>query len=514
MKKIIYLGSLLAFLIFTSGCKKDWLTELGNNPNQPSDAPVQLLLPPVLSGLASWEVSQNTRVGIWMGYGSFAGGYSIDDNTLTYYVNQGSPSIWGYYDVLKNADYIEKKASTMDNMEYYVAAAKILKAFGFQKLVDAYGKIPYSEAFKGVGNFFPKYDDAQAVYDANIAQLDSAIDIIQNANAASALSMASNDIMFGGDMDQWAKFANTVKLRYLIRESGVIGAGGKTELDKTASVGFITDDANVNPGYLNTSGKQTPLWASYATDPGGSLYSDGYKYLRGGGAALNFLKNNFDPRLFYVYAPKGGMSPDNPAFFDLDNDASHYVGVYYGDRAAATSLTTNGVSGLGNGILSGYNSPVALISGAQSYFLQAEATVRGWLAGGDAAAKSLYQNGIEASFSTLGVANATTAAQTYYGQSTDLVGWDASTDKIEAIITQKWISMAFTHPMEAWAEYRRTGFPKVSILPLTKFPGYNRHIPTIFWYPKSEADTNSENYKAAGGPNTDPQTQKVFWDLN
>ncbi len=223
MKRIIYMSGLLAFLVFASGCKKDWLSELGTNPNQPSNAPVQLLLPPVLSGFATREVSLNTPVGVWMGYGSYAGGYSIDDNTLTYYVNQGNPTIWGYYDDLKNADYIDNTAGAMENMEYYVAAAKILKAFGFQKLVDAYGKVPYSEAFKGVGNFFPKYDDAQAVYDANLAQLDTAIALIQNANTATAISMASNDIMFKGNMNKWLKFANTIKLRYLIRESSVIG---------------------------------------------------------------------------------------------------------------------------------------------------------------------------------------------------------------------------------------------------------------------------------------------------
>lgn len=512
MKKLIYLSTLLAFLVYATGCKKDWLSELGNNPNQPSDAPVQLLLPPVLSGLASLEVGQNTRIGIWMGYGSFAGGYSIDDNTLTYYVNQGSPSIWGYYDILKNADYIDKKASTLENLDNYVAAAKILKAFGFQKLVDAYGKIPYSEAFLGVGNFFPKYDEGQAVYEANIAQLDSAIAIIENADAL-AVNLANNDIMFGGDMDRWLEFANTVKLKYLIRASAVLGAGAKAELEKTVSHGFITQDANVNPGYLNTSGKQSPLWASFATDPGGSLYSDGYKFLRAGGAGLNFLKDNNDPRLFHIYAPKGGMSPDNADFFKTDTDPNNYLGVYYGDRPTATSVGTNGTSGLGNGVLRGYDAPIALISAAQSYFLQSEAALKGWLPGGDAAAKTLYQNGITASFKSLNVANATTAAQTYYSQSKNLVGWDASTNKLEAIITQKWISMAYTHSVEAWAEYRRTGFPSTAVLPLTKFSGYGRHIPTILWYPKSESDTNQENYKAAGGPNTDPQNQKVFWDL-
>lgn len=508
MKKIFYISGLLTFLFFSTGCKKDWLTELGNNPNQPSQAPLQLMLPPVLTGLASWDVSLNTSCGMWMGYGSFSGGYSINDNTLTYYVSQGSPSIWGLYDILKNADYIEKTASTMQNMNYYLAAAKILKAYGFQKLVDAYGKIPYSEAFKGVADFFPKYDDPQEIYAANIAALNDAITLIQGANAATETDMADNDIMFGGDMDSWLAFANTVKLRYLIRESAVAGAPGKAEVDKTASVGFLEEDAAVNPGYLNTSGKQSPLWASFGIDPGGSLYSDGYAYVRAGGAALNFLKSNNDPRLFFIYAPKG-VSPTASKYFSFDGDATKYIGVYYGDRPTATSLGTNGVSGIGNGILNSYDQSVTLISAAQSYFLQAEATLKGWLPGGDAAAKDLYEAGITASFEGFGLDE--DDAFDYYSQNINLVNWDASTDKLEAIITQKWISMTYTNSLEAWTEYRRTGFPNSTILPSTKFPGYDRHMPTIFWYPKSEADTNGENYKAAGGPNTDPQNQKLFW---
>lgn len=508
MKKILYTGAVLSFLFLFTGCKKDWLTELGTNPNQPSEAPLQLMLPPVLSGLASWEVASNTRIGVWMGYSSFSGGYSIDDNTLTYYVNQGSPTIWGIYDILKNADYIDKTAAEMENMHYYQAAAKILKAYGFQKLVDSYGKIPYSEAFEGVGNFFPSYDEPEAVYADNLAQLDSAILMIQNANHAAETNMATNDIMFGGDMDEWLAFANTVKLRYLIRESSVIGAAGKAAIEKTASLGFLEVDAMVNPGYLNTSGKQSPLWASFGVDPGGALYSDGYNYLRAGGAALTFLKSNNDPRLFFIYAPKG-LTPTSSKFSGLDQDATKYVGVFYGDRSSATTLGPSGVSGIGNGILNSYDQGVPLISAAQSYFLQSEAALKGWLPGGEAAAKEFYEDGITASFESFGLD--AEDAEDYYTQDIPLVNWDKSSNKLEAIITQKWIALAYVGPTEAWAEYRRTGFPNSTILPSSKFPGYDRHMPTKLWYPKSEADTNAENYKAAGGPETDPQSQKLFW---
>lgn len=508
MKKTIYISLMVAFVAMVAGCRKDFLGELSSNPNQPSDAPVQLLLPPVLTGMANTEIAFNTTVGAWMGYASFAGGYSISDNTLTYYVSQGSPSIWGLYDVLKNADYMEKKAATKENMEYFVAVAKVLKAFGFQKLVDAYGDVPYTEAFQGVGNFFPKYDKGQSIYDASIAQLDSAIALIQNADPAKAINLGGNDIMYKGKMSSWLKFANTVKLKMLIRESAVVGDAAKTELAKTIDVGFITTDANVNPGYLNTAGKQSPLWAAYGVDPGGSLYADGYNYLRGGGAAIDFLKTNNDPRLFYIYAPNGS-APNNSDYSKVDTNVSHYSGVYYGDRATATAQTTNGTAGIGHGVMPDYKQSVSLISASQSYFLQSEAALKTWI---DGDAQKLYESGITASFQTLGVENATVAAKAYYSQNKNRVGWNASQNKLEAIITQKWIANAYTHSFEPWSDYRRTGFPNLNVLPLTKFQGYDRHIPTIWWYPKSESDTNQENYKAAGGSSTDPQNQKVFWE--
>ncbi len=509
MKKIIYIIGIFAILM--SGCKEDWLSELSDNPNQPSNAPVQLLLPAALKNFAVREVGLNTRVSPWMGYASFAGGYSIDDNTLTYYVNQGNPSIWGYYDDLKNVDYMEKTAGELENMDYFVGIAKILKAYGFQKLVDAYGDVPYSEAFKGVENFFPSYDGDKSIYDANLADINEAINIIQNANAATEINPADNDIMFGGNMDRWLQFANTLKLRYLIRQSEVIGSGAQGEINNTLSIGFLEAGANVNPGFLSSAGKQSPLWDAFGTDPGGALHSDGYTYIRAGGAAMDFLKENNDPRLFYIYAALG-KAPNKSGFFDVVEDAAEYVGVYYGDRGTATSLGTSGVSGIGNGILKGDDASVALISAAQSYFLQAEAVFRGWISGGDDKAKELYENGIVASFETLDVDDAQSAAEDYYSQENELVSWDASPDKLEAIITQKWISMAYTFPIEAWLEYRRTGYPGKDVLPSTMFTGYSRHMPNVLWYPKSETDTNQENYIAAGGPNTDPQSKTVFWD--
>lgn len=507
MKRLLYINLIFATLLFSTGCKKGFLTDLAVNPNQPSQAPASLILPPILSGYAANVYFSSATIGLWMGYNSISGGYSVTNNQMTYYVSAAGPSNWdGVFGILKNCAYIETNSASDPNGAYSEAVAKILKAYGYQIIVDGYGTAPYSEAFLGSANFFPKYDDGQAIYDSSIIQLDNAINLITNAPATTT-NLGNNDIMFGGDMTQWAQFANTLKLRFIIRQSNIISASAaQAEIAKTASVGYLTSDALVNPGYLNTAGKQSPYWASYGVDPGGSLYADGYNYLRGGGAAVDFFQSNNDPRLFYAYA-HDNTDPSSADFSVVDPLFSDYHGVYYGDRDAATLQSTKGTVGLGHGVMNGYNSSVPIMLAAESYFLQAEAAFRGWTSDD---AQTLYSNGITASFEYLYTAagdkltDADAAAASYDSA-------HAGTVSIQNIILQKWAALADINPFEAWNEYRRTGFPNATILPLTKFPGNSRTIPTKLMYPVSEQNTNQDNYKAAVAKGNDPQSSKVFW---
>lgn len=507
MKKLLYINLIFATLLFSTGCKKGFLTDLAVNPNQPSQAPASLILPPILTGYASNVYFSVVPMGLWMGYYSISGGYSVSDNTLSYYVSAAGPDIWdGTYSILKNAAYMEQTAAADPNGVYSVAVAKILKAWGFQAIVDAYGMAPYSQAFKGSGNFFPAYDNGQAIYDSSIQQLDNAINIIQNA-PSTATSLGSNDIMFGGDMTKWASFANTLKLRFLIRQSNIISASdAQSEIAKTASAGYLTSDALVNPGYLNTAGKQNPYWGRYGVDPGGSLYSDGYNYARGGGAAVDFFKNNNDPRLYYVYAPDGSV-PNSSDFFTTNTNPGDYHGVYYGDRNTATAQNNAGTVGIGHGVMSGPTASVPLMLAAESYFLQAEAAFRGWT---NDDAQTLYDAGITASFEYLYTAGGNSVSEAD-AAATNYISDNAGTVSIQNIIDQKWAALAGINSFEAWNEYRRTGYPTAAILPLSKFPGNSRHIPTKLMFPTSEQNTNQDNYKAAVAQGNDPQSSKVFW---
>jgi hypothetical protein len=210
--------------------------------------------------------------------------------------------------------------------------------------------------------------------------------------------------------------------------------------------------------------------------------------------------------LFYVYNADNS-SPDRADFFTVNDNFSDYHGVYYGDRVTAAAQGTKGTAGLGLGVLGGFDASVPLITAAESYFLQSEAALRGWTSDD---AKTLLRNGITANYEFLytrsgkSVADADAAATAY------LVN-HATSVNLQEIITQKWAALDGVNNFEAWTEYRRTGFPTTAVLPLTKFPGNTRHIPTKLMYPTSEQNTNQDNYKAAVAQGNDPQSTKVFW---
>ena len=136
---------------------------------------------------------------------------------------------------------------------------------------------------------------------------------------------------------------------------------------------------------------------------------------------------------------------------------------------------------------------------AECYLNQAEARQRGLITTGDDA-KTLYQKGIEASFNYLGA----TGAEGYYLQNVDLVGWDASPNKIKAIITQKWLATNGITAEQSWFDYNRTKFP--ANLPVS-MQGSTPDRPVRLAYPSGEFSSNGDNVPAQ--PNV--FTEKIFW---
>lgn len=516
-----YLAIIVA-LVFMS-CSDDFF-DVNESLNDPSTSTPKLTLPVALKYSADYISggynSPNTLGNIWTQNWAAAGDYIYFTDEMNYTVTSGFRTATfqsAYLDPLSNYDFVEHygEDSETEGIEfgYYRAIAKIMKSYHFQYLVDAYGDVPYSEALKGKGNATPAYDDAQEIYNDLYIQLTEAVGMIEQGLAGTEAynKVGKEDVMFGGDMKLWGKFANSLRLRILLRQSETSNnlSSKFAEVDAN-SLGYLGagENAYVNPGYAKQSGKQNPLWNGFGEDSSGNLASNN-EATRGTIYVLDKLDGYNDPRKTRLYAK---------ATVPVDPDVV-YVGIAQNDQKA-TSPTSAQLSGVGPGILKGPTQNAIIMQSAESLFLQAEAAQKNLITGD---AQALYELAIQQSFIQLAVPASTgnpdatppvpakttvERAQDYYGQSKNNVGWTASTNKIEAIITQKWIALNGTNGFEIWMEWKRTGFPR----DLPPAPDATQPtIPIRLLYPSSEAANNPGNVPVQSS--SDAFNKPVFWDM-
>ncbi|TAL64436.1 MAG: SusD/RagB family nutrient-binding outer membrane lipoprotein [Bacteroidetes bacterium] len=491
MKKLIILLTVL--LALGTSCKKDFLSVNEFNPNSASAVPSNLVLTAALNTTSRLVTSPRNYTFIYMWYGcmSVSGGYSQPSNLIQYnLLNSDYQGDWNSsYLNLQNYDYIEKNSATA-KLQSYKAIAKIMKVYLFQYLVDTYGNVPYSQALKGSENpqvLKPAYDNQQTIYEDLVVQLDAAMDLI-NTTPPDADEVGAYDIIYNGDMAMWLKFANTLKLRILINQSDMTGRASyiSSAIATTSSNGYIGtgESAMLNPGYLQSSGKMNPFWETFYKQDG-SQQSDGLGYFVAGQDACDFLTANNDPRKLRFFQAISGTT---------------IRGNYFGALVLEPVPTT---SRLGPGMLRAYNQSAPILTDFESLFLQAEAVQRGIITGD---AKALYESAVTRSVIYMGGTSG--AAATYLAQVLNNVGFDASTNKLRAIITQKWCALNGVSPMPIWTDYRRTGFPDF-IHWTAQANRLNDTPPVRLLYPQTEISTNNENVLAQGDIN--PFTSKIFW---
>lgn len=494
MKNILISIKMLAVVLVLASCSDNYL-DINTDPNNPLEVSPDLLLP-VAQNYSAFSQERNrgnnTLGNMFMYNWSQSDGFSWYTDEFLYLV---TPSFYQ-----QNFDYVYANAlkqynslSTLEGAENgnYQAIGNIMKAYHFNILVDTYGDIPYSEALLRGGNPTPVYDDAQVVYEDLIVQLSAAIALIDETSSnADALLPGLDDGIFGGDMDMWKKFANSIKLRMLVRQSDMSGRAAyiQTELAAIAAEGsgYITDDVEVNIGYNNGENQQNPKWAAFGKDVAGTVTNNNQAtcatdYI------LAYLTNTNDPRLDRLY--------EKPATGHLGvmQGLQNYDETVYG----VDGLTPEFVSNIGPGILKGANQGAVLYTAAESYFNQAEIDLK-FNAGANA--KTLYESGIQASFTYLGAGSATA----YFTQAKNLVNWNTSTNKQQAIITQKWIAVNGIDAIQSWFDYNRTGYP--ANLPISAL-ATSADRPVRLAYPASEVTSNTLNLPAQ--PNV--FTAKIFW---
>ena len=368
---------------------------------------------------------------------------------------------------------------------HYWAMATLLKAAVLMRVADCYGPIPYSSIANG--QFNTAYESVEDVYTHIITDLTSAANTLYQYSRQypSSRPLAANDLLYAGDYSKWARLANSIALRAAVR----IGNQTAAEQICNSAAGLI--DANQYNALMSPGVQGNPY----------QLASTSWGDLRASSSIVDYMNGYNDPRCSAYFTAS--------AF-----DPSRYIGM----RTGEASFQKNDVA---NYSLPKFQttSPLPIFVAAEVSFLKAECALRGWNVGGTA--QTFYEQGIKLSMEQYGVDAATIQAYihnntatpdghandprgskyNYHRNTTVKIEWDAdgSDHNLERIITQKWIAI-YPMGLEAWAEYRRTGFPELA-------PSLDNLNPQVITnvqrgmrrlrYPDTERDLNKQNYEAA-----------------
>lgn len=494
MKSIIKFAIVLMVTGLLASC--EGYLDVNTDPNNPTSVTPNLVLPVAQLYTAQFQSEDrglshlgNMLMVNWSQSDGFSwytdeARYNVTSSFYSQIFNNTYPNTLKQYQILFNLE-DEKYVN-------YKAIAMIMKSFHYQQLVDCYGDVPYTEALGRSKEATPVYDDAQAIYDDLIVQINAAIELIKTAPALAAVP-GDDDAMFGGNMTDWIRFANTLKIRILTRQSDMPGRSAyiTEELAKIASEGhgYITSDVGVNPGYVKDVNKQNPMWEDLGTDVSGTKTMNNNATCASA-YVLNFLTSANDPRIDRLY----------------EKPATGHLGVPQGlldyDTPVVDQYAPDKVSNIGPGILKSPDMDAIIFTLAEHYFNLAELRQKNIITTGPSA-QALYESGITASFLYLDLDEE--AAEEYYTQSKSLVGWSPSSNKLEAIITQKWIAVNGLTAEQSWFDYSRTGYPSGLPIPLNYNATPDR--PVRLFYPAGEYSSNGANVPTQ--PNA--FTAKIFW---
>jgi hypothetical protein len=540
LHKIIGFGFVFLFLVV--GCTKEF-EEMNVNPNEPASVPTSYLLTDAQAGMIGflWDEWWNGRFGnLYSQYWSQA---SYTDESRYKPRENVNNSYWIYFysgrDInppdgelngggmmnLQEIIRLNTDEETMVTAGLYgsnanqIAVARILKAWMFQILTDTWGYIPYSQALDISGYTLPAYDSQEAVYDALLLELTEAIVQMDGGDGV------QGDLIYGGDMAKWKKFANSLKLRLAIRMSNVNPSKAGIVIQEAMDGGVFESNAD-NAWLIFADGKprNNPLNENQKTRSDFAVSK----------VLIDMLVARNDPRVdFYANYP---------------NTNTEHVGFPYGmSRDEATPISVDDVS-MPSNLVYAPQAPAFFMNYDEVCFIMAEAAQRGIYAGD---AQTWYENGVKASMMMWNEVLSMTPTGWYRidNNSTNvlpdpmtedemttyladpMVSWSGGVDQLKLIAEQKYIAL-YPQGLQAWFEWRRTDYPSELIksgdevsytagatsgtyvfTPMID-PG-SRGIPKRMTYPKDEYTLNSASISSANdAQGEDDFNTKTWWDPN
>lgn len=396
--------------------------------------------------------------------------------------------------VVEIQDLVNTLESTEVGDQTMLGMARIWRVLIFHRLTDLYGDVPYSQAGKGFieGVDFPEFDNQEDIYRDMLNELEEAV-----AQIGDSGGFGSADLLYGGDQGAWRRFGNSLMLRLGMRLSEVDAATAQEYVNKAIQGGTLQAGENafiehtVGPEGINRNGIGEVLDKSQG-------FGDDCPRLSA--TLVNWMQSTDDPRLDVIGTLPVNGSEHNGLPNGLDAELIN-------DNPTGTSL--DDFSSVNQAIVS-VASPMMFMTVAEAELLKAEAALRGW---GASDAASHYEAGVRAAMNMWAD----------YGQpiaSGDIDAYIANNpfdNTLESIGEQYWAA-TFLNEYEAFANWRRTGFPELTPV---NYPGNvtGGTIPVRLALPQGELGTNP-NMRAAldrQGLGTDfasHLTVPVWWDVN
>lgn len=405
----------------------------------------------------------------------------------------------------------------LDETEDPVALAlgKLLRVTIMHRVTDMYGPIPYSKIISKTGevSLTVPYDSQEEVYKQMFKELDEVSDVLKENLNLSTEAFRKFDDVYQGDLSKWLKFTNSLKLRMAMRLTYVpeMKEEARRIAEEAVTAGVITQ--NADNAFLKVEENRAAMVFNNWNDQ------------RVGGDIISYMNGYKDPRREKMFTTV--KVTDQETWMEVDG--------YAGIRIGIDVRTKDEMIGAYSKPIITSTSPYMWMNAAEITFLRAEGALWGWYMGGEA--KDLYNQAIALSFEQYGV----TGADTYTANTTDMpqayddpqyeytdyegprstitIAWEEGDNyferNLERIITQKWIAN-FPLGVEAWSEYRRTGYPH--LLPVIKNKSGGSidtdHMIRRLWYPPIEYSENLSNIKLAtgmlGGP--DNGGTRLWWD--
>ena len=390
-----------------------------------------------------------------------------------------------------------------------LSVAEIIKVAALHQVTDIYGPIPYSKVGQN-GELMAPYDSQENIYKQMFATLNQAIETL-TLHRGEALNRKTDQV-FEGDLTRWIRFANSLKLRLAMRVVYADPALARQMAEEAVAheVGVMTsngDNAYINHPIQNLYFLLTQQWGDYRASADIVSYMNGFK----------------DPRREKFFSESTFTSADGQI-------VNGYIGLRRGIKGSDSSQ-----GAAYSNMQVGKMDKMCWMNASEVTFLRAEGALRGWQMGGDA--EALYRQGVSLSFEEWGVSGADNyldssslpgdyndpkLGYSTSATSTATVRWESSDSfekNLERIITQKWIANWRATGVEAWAEFRRTGYPKLMPAPYNQShgvisaTGFARRME----YPQDEYSKNPEYYQQAVSTllkGADNMATRVWWDCN